>query len=79
MYGISPDDRLWLIERDQEERRALASADRSRSSIAAGRRDRRSEMPAVGISLLRRSWIAASRALHALMGVRAATHGRAVR
>jgi hypothetical protein len=68
MYGISPEDRLWMVNRDQAERRQLAATDR----IAAT--ERRTSR-----TLVRHPWTAVSHALHALSHVRlhVPTHGTA--
>ena len=80
MYGISSDDRLWMIERDHVERQAHAadqrmasSASRKRSSAA---RDARKAGNAGAHRSAHLSWASPSSLLHALTGLRsAARHG----
>jgi hypothetical protein len=80
MYGISSDDRLWMIERDHAERRAHAAdqrmasaASRERSSAA---RDARKVGHAGAHRFARLSFISPTHLLHALTGLRgAARHG----
>ncbi|MCU0505795.1 MAG: hypothetical protein MUE82_08495 [Chloroflexi bacterium] len=36
MYGIAPDDRLWLVQRDQDERRQAVAADRIAAAARRG-------------------------------------------
>jgi len=82
MYGISSDDRLWMIERDHAEREAHAtdqrmasSASRERSSAA---RDARKAGNAGAHRSAHLSWASPAHLLHALTGLRgAARHGAA--
>jgi hypothetical protein len=79
MYGISPDDRLWMVNRDQAERRRLAEADGMAKAARDGRRARRTEAAHTGSSLLRHPWTAVSHAAHALghAHLHLPTHGTA--
>jgi hypothetical protein len=80
MYGISSDDRLWMIERDHAERQAHAAdqrmasvASRERSSAA---RDARKAGNAGAHRSAHLSWASPSHLLHALTGLRGtARHG----
>jgi hypothetical protein len=61
MYGISPDDRLWLVKRDQDERRQAAEAGRMAASAGSGAdRPSRLDAPLAGAH---RAW---ARVRHAL-------------
>jgi hypothetical protein len=77
MYGISPEDRLWLANHDQAERRQLAAADGMAKAARDGRRARRTEVGHAGRSLVRLPWAFVSQAVHALAHVHLPVHGTA--
>ena len=80
MYGISSDDRLWMIERDHAEREAHAADQRMASAASQERsaagRDARKAGNAGEQGSARLSFISPTHLLHALTGLRgAARHG----
>jgi hypothetical protein len=85
MYGISSDDRLWMIERDHAEREAHAAdqrmasaAPRERSSVARDARKAGNAGNAGAHRSAHLSWITPTHLLHAFTGLRgAARHGAA--
>ncbi len=66
MYGISPEDRLWMVKRDQAERRQLSAADRMAAATRDGSPEQRAEAPRSGRTLGRHSWTVVAHTLHAL-------------
>lgn len=80
MYGISSDDRLWMIERDHAEREAHAADQRMASAASRERSTAAREARKAGNTGAHRSahlwWISPAHLLHALTGLRgAARHG----
>jgi hypothetical protein len=80
MYGISSDDRLWMIERDHAEREAHAADQRMASAASrehsSAARDARKTGNAGEHGSARLSLISPSHLLHALAGtLDAARHG----
>jgi hypothetical protein len=82
MYGISSDDRLWMIERDHADREAHAADQRMASAASRERSSAARDARKAGNAGARRSahlsWISSTHLLHALTGLRsAARHGAA--
>ena len=80
MYGISSDDRLWMIERDHAEREAHAAGQRMASAASRERssavREARKTGNAGAHRSARLSWTSPAQLFHALVGTRgAARHG----
>ncbi len=78
VYGISSDDRLWLIERDHSERRSDAANQRMASAAS---RERRAQSPAArdaGHASIRHPRTTAAHLLRAFTGtLGSARHGAA--
>jgi hypothetical protein len=77
MYGISSEDRLWLVKRDQEERRSYATGTRMASEASRRRSIQAANAPKLGARrTLRPAWASPAHFLHAFTGMRGAVrHG----
>jgi len=78
MYGISSDDRLWLVRRDHEERQSYAACSRMAREASRQRSSDAREARKSGNTGARRSahlsWISPAHLLHALAAMRGAAH-----
>lgn len=66
MNGISPQDRLWLVNRDQAERRRLTAADHIAAAARDERRGRKTEAAHSGRDVPHGRWTTVSHMLRTL-------------
>jgi hypothetical protein len=79
MHGISSDDRLWMIERDHADRRALAAAERISKPVPATPGSLRTSPEAIRVVHAHRPFGSAPRLLDGIAGMRLAFHAHAGR